>query len=139
MNPKYVTSPKLSKRLKELGVEQSSEFYWCVYDVDKHIYLTNGPDKENRESRQKARRGYKHRVWYSAFLSVELGEMLPHSIDGFDLQLWHEKENYWDVAYNTDTGNLKPMPWTQSETEPEARGLMLAYLRENKLIALEDK
>ena len=61
-----VVSLELSKRLKELGVEQDSIFYWAeTFDnIEKFkLFFDGKPDKKARE--------------YHAFAVAELGEMLP--------------------------------------------------------------
>jgi len=63
MNEKHVTSLKLSKKLKELGVKQESEFYWD--SKRKKLYFGK---KEWFE---------KVDYIYSAPLSSELDEILP--------------------------------------------------------------
>lgn len=56
-------------------------------------------------------------------------EKLPLKHDGEVLQIWREKDNSWDVAYNTDSGNLKPIVWEQGNTLTEAVNKMLDFLR----------
>lgn len=68
MNKKYVTNLGISKRLKELGVKQESDFYWKIYKnyiglVDK--YAKEGSSREH----------------VSAFHVSELVEKLPESIE----------------------------------------------------------
>jgi len=112
-----VVSLELAKKLKDLGFKQESLFYW---QLGLQIpYLVRAKSSN----------------CCSAYTVAELGEMLPLNIDGFDLQIWREKgKESWDIAYNTDSGNLKIMPWEQSDTEADARAKMLIYLKTNNLI-----
>lgn len=136
---KQVSTLESSKILKELGVPQSSLFYWAdVSNVKgnpghKWVILNGNCDKlEN----------------YSAFTVAELGELLPGFItkegrryfQAFHKNIHHEKEGivryshgfsykaYWDRCYED---------WYYAvceNTEAEARAKMLIYLRKNKLM-----
>ena len=60
-------------------------------------------------------------------------DKLPLVVDGHRLQIWREKDNTsWDVAYNTDSGNLEPIIWEQARYLSEAVEQMLNRLRINK-------
>ena len=57
-------------------------------------------------------------------------DKLPLVVDGHKLQVWREKDNMsWDVAYNTDSGNLKPIVWEQARYLSEAVNQMLKRLK----------
>lgn len=71
----------------------------------------------------------------SAFTVAELGELLADGMTdshrtGF---------GYWTCKYEYVSGDQEPTVETRGDTEAEARGLMLAYLLENKLITLTTK
>jgi len=63
MNKKHVTSLELSKKLKAIGVPQDSEFYWH--------------EREDIEGGYELEYGENHSARISAYLSSELGELLP--------------------------------------------------------------
>lgn len=142
-----VASLELSKRLKELGVEQESLFYHfgtnktaddsAVSFLNKatvpdgfiiaqnYLQLSDYPC--NRPNGEK----------YSAFTVAELGELLPHKLDcqsdsinaGWISSQKHiiNNEVKWDCCY---VG--KNIEW--SDTEADCRAKMLIYLLENKLV-----
>lgn len=57
-------------------------------------------------------------------------DKLPLQVDGHRLQIWRENDNLsWDIAYNTDTGNLKPIVWEQARHLSEAVDQMLKRLK----------
>lgn len=113
---KQVSTLESSKILKELGVPQSSLFYWAdVSNVKgnpghKWVILNGNCDKlEN----------------YSAFTVGELGIFLP--------ALWLNKINKQDELglWPNIVASQEKDFW---KYEVEARSLMLRYLLENKLI-----
>lgn len=106
-----VTSLEISKKLKELGVKQDSYFRWCERADKMGWYI---------EKSQQFQEGF------SAFTVAELGEMLPEGFasdraDG-------EGRIYWV------TDNSSEIQSISAETEADARGKMLIYLLENKLL-----
>lgn len=131
-----VCSLELAKKLKELGVEQDSLFYW------------NGSE---------SRGGIKLRLekdisaigWmcenYSAFTVAELGEMLPHAVlvkSGMyflsQSQLlnghnYNDKRLFFEITYSNYEAGAITLP-IQEETEADARAKMLIYLIENDLL-----
>ena len=61
-------------------------------------------------------------------------DKLPLVVDGHKLQIWREKDKKsWDVAYNTDSGNLKPIIWEQARYLSEAVDQMLTRLKVDKV------
>lgn len=61
-------------------------------------------------------------------------DKLPLQVDGHKLQIWREKDNTsWDVAYNTDSGNLRPIIWEQARYLSEAVDQMLKRLKVNSV------
>jgi hypothetical protein len=116
-----VCSPELSKRLKELGVNQQSLFAWVktAEGPDDYKYLAYRPDG----------------LWVdeiSAFTAGELGEMLP---------IWfhsRKRENddwvcrVMEVRTNKNHHSF-------GKTEADARAKMLIYLLENKLMELSNE
>lgn len=125
---KHVVSLELSKKLKELGVEQKSHFYHEINNIDGGVE-TN----EIIYSKDKSMvicYGYEY---ISAFLSSELGEMLP---SGLDYIINTSKAvNRWVCICEEITGTLrreKHREW--GDTECDSRAKMLIYLLENKII-----
>ena len=109
---------ELSKRLKELGIEQESLRWWIQFKID---------DKEkkwNWSLDQPA--GCYVRQKISAFTVAELGEMLPKGSASSV-----RKNGKWKCVppiYNR-------MPPNQTaDTEANARAKMLIYLLEHNLI-----
>lgn len=124
---------ELANRLKELGVEQESDFYWCqpAPNVIKPFCSLC------REHRTFGR----YDKLCSAFTVAELGEMLPEYLVGddqirFDLTIWRDSE-MWNVSYwwDEDTRRLPDMriETTVAPFEADARAKMLIYLLETKL------
>lgn len=116
-----VTSLEISKRLKELGVKQESLFYYVGGEDGKHPIWTSFNKEislfENKD------------FTYSAFTVAELGELLPE-------YHWSEKQSDgWCGCTRVETGKDKYIIHTQ-KTEADARGKMLIYLLENKLVTL---
>lgn len=112
----HVTSLEISKRLKELGVKQESEYWWVDY--------TDGYSQPawNLNSNHI---GYKAHI--SAFLTSELADLLPdfyrvgkhiYSDNGFVCS------HYDQEMQQVQTGN----------TMPDAMGKMLIYLLEQGII-----
>jgi len=133
-----VCSLILAKRLKELGVEQDSYFYyynrspkgeesdWIITDLNDYMLFSSSNHEE-----------------FSAFTVAELGEMLPESLnlegigDYIFITKGHEK-NKWSIVYRRGNGDFVCGFSTES-SEADARANMLIYLIENGLINLRDK
>src|SRR5687768_259896 len=108
-----VTSLEISRRLKELGVEQETLWYWSHIDGKYILVLNHG---ENH-----------------AFTVAELGEMLP-------IGVWSTRdkgEEGWrcKVVFH-DPRIRPPLHFTVANTEADARGKMMIYLIENGLVDL---
>jgi len=149
----HVTSRELSERLKEVGVEQYSQFYWAsyfqyenneggglkrvedVWQVDAWGGVNGGKNPTGKEI-------------YSAYLSDELMELLPwrskrmgavnqhnltiQKITKFDKDMYRvmyvdeDKQIYSSGSLGADTD------WQPSL--PEALGLMVEYLKKESII-----
>jgi len=135
MNTKLVTSLKLSQILEKLGIKQNSVFMWVKYEFWKEPKLWhNDMASDLKITCFSGKREY----CYSAFLSGELGEILPK---GIVTQIKDVKErdgkeikDVWVSLYITDEGRKASFEYAKAEAE--ARGKMLVYLVENKLINL---
>lgn len=125
-----VTSLEISQRLKKLGVKQESLFWWA--QVSKYPSGIKWDVLQKGESRT-------HGDYTSAFTVAELGEMLPKEIG--ELIFMSERDAFngmWVVQYVDDSYMLTGEKWSHiSPTEADARGLMLVYLLENKLITIK--
>ena len=136
MNKKLVTSLELSRELKELGVKQESEFYWEKFP--RKWELMRGRDKYDTPKERKLK-------YASAFLSGELGEMLPAELwkDEVHLALMIQKIHIGDKKFpdygkfGTTYLNVPSMSnvlHSEVDTLPEAMGKMPAHLIKEKLI-----
>lgn len=128
-----VVSLEIAKKLKELGLKQESLFHWEVFDgpINSPEIVTKTYPKTVQNNMD----------YFSAFTVAELGEMLPISIDGALLDT--RKANGWYIRYKRDNDVIVPSGGKYAEapfigewqeTEADARGKMLIYLLENKLI-----
>lgn len=131
-----VINLELAKRLKELGVEQDSLFYWIKKESPYVWYNSNNyPIKADK-------------FYYSAFTVAELGELLPAytNIDGdaYKLELSkyripigdYEGEIRYSCEYWTLIGKSSYIlgKGCYDTNEANARAQMLIYLLEEKLI-----
>lgn len=132
MNLKYVTSLELSKQLRDAGILQESEWYWNQ--------RARGWVLETKKDLERAYRIEEmiEKVFViSAFHVGELGEMLPKRIiEETKHPVWYLtcylNEKVFSVAYETFLGKIGIQQY--DNTEAEARGLMLLYLKQNNLI-----
>lgn len=130
-----------AKKLKELGVEQESLFYY----IDNMVLGLEGIKVKEQTKSYKingvVQDGGVVR-YYSAFTVAELGELLPieDMPDGRDWQQRPFRDYYphtgkimwkYDDPY-TKYGRERKV--TEAKTEAEARAAMLIYLLENNLM-----
>lgn len=133
-----VVSLDIAKRLKELGVKQESYFEWYLYPVNVH---GDAPTLLMKKSEAKRRFTNDH---CSAFTVTELGEMLPCLVEKqkqFDLRIEKSDTGNWLIEYSRwfadcDDDEERLIHLEVATTEADARGKMLIYLLENKLITL---
>lgn len=146
MNTKYVTSLELSKQLKEAGIPQESDWYWSnIYPekgwelISKETLLARVPGEEWTYLDE----GLSKEVVYSAFHLGELGEMLPSEVqkNGISYSFWESRakiNDFWiNYIYYPEIGKppITLMDHDHSiNTEAEARGKMLLYLKKEGLI-----
>ena len=115
---KQLTSLELSQKLKSLGVKQESYFFW--FDIKKELYPSCCKGwVYNKE----------HKI--SAFTVAQLGEMLPAN---FVLPYKRDIDGKVWGCYPVE--NREELYLVEADTEADARGAMLAFLIENKLITL---
>jgi len=150
MNNKLVTSLELSKELKGLGVKQVSEFYWIIgwerkkgeLEVNNFEKIVYGKPPIGSWGIDTKVKGFlmgkgANLETYSAFLSGELGMMLPKRIKygKYIVPLEYRGKNKYGehlVCYHIDFHS--PIGCQFEKTEAEARGKILAYLKKNNLI-----
>lgn len=116
-----VVSLEIAKKLKDLGVEQKSLWYW-VYDekdITHQVIRNEEPFISD------------YQIKYSAFTVAELGELLPKdshydhcsTVKGYQWRVCAH-----DRAYRGELGRAF------ADTEADSRAKMLIYLKEHKLI-----
>lgn len=135
---KQVVSLDLARKLKELGVKQEALYFWVFWDDTVHR-LQGTPNGWKLEMR-----AHRDCESYAAFTVAELGEMLPSSIDARSKKDGRKLISYYlsydsaglVLCYSHHLDIRQVLCETASESEAEARGLMLAYLIENKLVIL---
>lgn len=133
-----VTSLELSKRLKELGVDQESLFVW----------IQRKPESASEEPSWYIKQegnwpaGMKLFDSVSAFTVAEVGERLPQIITFknvvYQLFVSLGLDKQWFVVYTNvqDYEENAPFPIKICHNEADTRAKMLCYLLENKLITL---
>jgi hypothetical protein len=126
---KQVCSLELSKKLKELEVQQESEFYWYCDEERDDVDVLNWTDLNRTDGGA----GYwTHK--YSAFTVAELGEMLPSGMQSNKIDQPTDKPKVRKNEWHSWAWNFKPSFF--GETEAESRAKMLIYLLENDLMGL---
>lgn len=124
-----VISLEIAKKLKELGVKQESHFYWSKpFDINNYF---TGDEPEVEELRWLEYNEMEEAKICSAFTVSELGEMFPVHWQYSYQRTEGETTAYFDLE---EIATGKTMHWWGNETEADARGAMLVYLIENKLI-----
>jgi hypothetical protein len=131
-----VCSLELSIKLKELGVNQESLFYWYKDKKDEdrwkifQLYGLNIKLKNGNE------------CVISAFNAVELGNMLPSRLQGDSGSTGDSFLNMTKYFNNTNvisyvvSDNLTPIICIIDDLEVNARAKMLIFLLENELIKM---
>ena len=110
-----VTSLDLSKKLKKLGIEQNTLFYW----------LKLSPGQENSYSVKFGKE--KENVGFSAYTASELGDMLSVFLYGWDTVRLESKPGYSMVELFMSLAPVVGRPF-EGLTEAEIRGEMLAAI-----------
>ena len=158
-----VTSLEISKRLKELEVNQESLFYWRLGYSTLESFKDGVSTGRKGHFRDMELTYYPHPRYMtadvkwnqadlakvdeselSALTVAELGEMLPDylpddktGVRSFFQFTFDKGGRKYDVAYvyHSDDGLMTDFS-VRGDTEADARGKMLIYLLENKLITL---
>jgi hypothetical protein len=137
----HVTSLETSKRLKELGVPQKSEFHWVHADISNDNDFAKPELKWIILTAQEKNLYPKTTEKYSAFLCSELGELLPDNIKDYKARLRIDKNpngrnTGWGVGYFEEGAGWHVWIHKHEDAEAEARGKLLIHLLENKLLIL---
>lgn len=121
-------------RLKELGVLQSSLFWW-TFGGEKPAILY-----EDRVSQSTYLWIYCTQKPISAFTVAELGQMLPESFDLEDGHnwSWYHRHNWKGHSVGYSAYGAKPIEQVWYKTEVESKGDMLIYLLEKNIINAEE-
>lgn len=133
-----VCSLEYAKKLKELGIAQSSLFYWVK---PKSWERHRDPPEFTIEyihwfDELQEPLSLKDYETYSAFTVAELGELLPECIpyEG-DLMMWNnmnfQDQRYFGIEY-TGSG----LESFTAETEANVRAMMLIYLYEQGIVKM---
>lgn len=142
MNEKYLTNLELSKRLKELGVPQRSEFWWFE---DRRFVKFSSKKWKDLYSRDWGIMDFKITDdCISAYLSDELLEWLPEEIN-FRKHTYRlaigKNDKYFAVWYDSEQLKDKSRLTLNEENEnilPNALAKMLIYLIEQGIINSKD-
>lgn len=120
-----VTSLEVSQKMKALGFKQESAFFWRNQhrDWDKNHWLHYPVYAFNEDTEIFATADDINGV--SAYLSSELGEMLPAGTS--TRKGWGMDSGY--VMFDNEANKI-----CSADTEADARAKMLIYLAENGLI-----
>lgn len=138
----HVTSLETAKRMKELGFNQESDFWWQYGGKFSTGFQSTLISKEEKEAPRfgSADSAYSY---YSAYHVGELGERLPINIydeeddcEFFLLSGPHQEVKLWFVAYafTSKENSVIYIYYEDAENEAEARAKMLIYLAEQELI-----
>lgn len=124
-----ITSLKLSKKLKELGVKQESLFWWGEYAISNQFL---GKTKVCTDLHTADTVNYSEIC--KAFTVAELGEMLPDFVKTKGGLLQHDEKkfpDYYEVSYRIGGD---PVFGFSAEVEANARAKMLIYLIEDEYV-----
>ena len=124
-----VCSLELSKQLKEAGVPQESLFYWWTDYSNEFKENYNRPFAKAFSAEVVYGKPNFVYDYISAFTVAELGEMLPTEIREATLTMIKDRDR-WLVHYTLCHSEV-------AKTEADARGQMLLYLINQKLIDLK--
>ena len=125
-----VTSLALSKKLKEVGVTQESQFYWSVlYRPAWEVIYLHDLTIPQRKSIKSGTDGI-----ISAFTVAELGEWLPEECYSIKYSDDRTSKPVWGC-----TNRNHNYPVQEADTEADARAKMLIYLVEQGLLKVPVK
>ena len=119
-----VVSLELAKKLKELGVEQKSLFYWYKFLSGEEFQIQNRIDIKNSLVIKEET--------YSAFTVAELGEILWDVFEKTDWKLLYKA--YGEVFDFKGTSWIGDLGIVNLIRNPNMSAKMLIYLLEKNLI-----
>jgi len=133
-----VISLEIAKKLQKLGIRQESLFYWCKHwDAYKGEYVCDLFYQKDEDDRVNP--------YISAFTVAELGALLPpllklpefvgekkKVLQTLQVSTWHGRIGF--KLYYRHVKGHGASKIVIDNTESNARGKMLIYLMENKLI-----
>jgi hypothetical protein len=122
-----VCSVKTSRKLKELGVKQESEFYWRKYSLCKKPKIYHLGDLK-RQGVELCILSGSIEYEYSAFTSDELGVMLRRCLK--DGQEYPDEEDW--------QGEFEHCCWAKNEADARA-GIIITLLRKKFISSSFDK
>jgi len=126
-----VVSLELAQKMKELGFEQDSLFYWKEQMTGSDVAIIQAENPADDD--------YKN--FYSAYTVAELGEMLPSTVytrtylrknhptneENKDYIEEMKQNNWYAIHYEDNMDLLQGY-----KTEADARATILIYLKEKK-------
>lgn len=131
---------QLSKRLKELGVEQISQFYWSDFAGSKNeLYIRKelglyGVEVDYFSGLFFVRPGIESGLSaYSAYTVAELGVMLSPGYDTMKITI-----GFNDYAWKGFDLDGEDFPGEIFDTEAQCRAAMLISLIENNRVTVEE-
>lgn len=125
-----VCSLESAKRLKELGVEQESHFYWCLCNHYSYPHVQDASNLNKRFGPDNWRDKYP-----SAFTVGEMGEMLP-----WDIIISRNIQNQWHITWQANGYSDDDVySVTSQKSEADCRAIMLIYLIEKGLLNKEKR
>lgn len=119
-----LTSLVPSKQLKDLGIKQDSLWVWVDTPRGYKIILNRGDSDIFRESKEQI----------SAFTVAEFGEILPCHIRTKKSMKGCCDNGNIAKGFSCFDEHAKEKKYFHADTEADARGKMLIYLIENKLL-----
>lgn len=118
---KYVVSLEIAKELKEIGIDQKSEFYWACSEENygkplRYVLITKIMENKHHEY-------YNANKYflYSAFTVGELGELLPDDCYTYRHGLKPDRRFWFCSIRGTQL-------MVSADTEANTRAQLLIYL-----------
>lgn len=121
-----------AKKLKELGIDQETEFYFRMGKIWHFREVTDWPNQEQLSDLIQS--GAESERIFAAYTVAELGEMLPTGYDTMKITVNRDSCEWQGYDLDGD-----PFPSEQTyKTEAEVRATMLIALIEAELLTVEE-
>ena len=117
----HVVSLELAKKLKTLGVEQKSEFYYCVSVINGNT---------NYDLHQINPKSTAYSDYISAFLASELAELLPEGCVAWKTCEGHYLPKKYDLIDGEVKGAFTSSMHTDDWSMANVYACMLIHLKE---------